>query len=366
MGQARQTPPMRHLLLCLALLPPAVTGEPTSGGAPDQPPVVIQTTPSPSLAPGIRIWPAPAFTHWPAVVYRDEPRNLAFALPVRQPGVTGTIAWQGGTPLPFTLPDHADRIGGLIDLPAPLLLGSDSERRCIAEVRLAEANADLALRLVASSAPWPHVKLREGFPVDAQDAPVVLVDERFDAALARRWSLAQTPLPRPTGAALIVGDPLEALGRSPWDGLAADRRPATDERYPQHAALVALAVLPVPLPRTIIWCPGNQVVRGGAWSAEEGRLIGALTHRLVALGAKPKLVLALPPDHLESRYQAIQESRRDALVQEAVTYQWTVLDLNRAAGEVAVANRVGEGVFTTYPNGEGQARIHAALAKALE
>ena len=57
--------------------------------------------------------------------------------------------------------------------------------------------------------------------------------------------------------------------------------------------LVALATLPDPLPRTVIWCPGNQAIIGGAWTEEEDRVVSALRSRFTALGARPRLVLAL-------------------------------------------------------------------------
>ena len=89
---------------------PAVSGPvgvagATAATAPTSVRVPTAIPPSPSTVPGVRIWPAPVFTHWPAIVYPDEERNVAFALPVRTPGASGSIGWEGSQPLPFTPAD---------------------------------------------------------------------------------------------------------------------------------------------------------------------------------------------------------------------------------------------------------------------
>ncbi len=321
--------------------------------------------PSPSTAPGIRIWPKPAFSHWPVVAYADEARNLAFSLPVRRAGVAGTIGWQGRAALPFTLPSGAESISGLLPLP-PVAGQPIQPGRLIAEVRLAENDTDLPVVLAAVGGPWPLRALRNGFPVDADDVPVVLIDRRLDPTEKRRWSLLVSELPRPTGPVILVGDPLESLGSDAWTGIDAERRPAFDQRYPHHAVLVALAVLPDPLPRTIIWCPGNQAIIGGAWTEEEDRVLGALRSRFSTLGARPRLVLALPPQPVEERLAERQRERREVLQRAAIAHDWQVVDLERAAGPAASANRVADGLSTTYPNGAAQQRLRAALAEAAK
>ena len=193
--------------------------------------------PSPSTVPGIRIWPDPAFTHWPAVVYPDESRNVAFGLPVRQPGTVGTIGWKGEKPLPFTLPSDLERISGL--LPLPNEVGPHQ-----AELLLAGAAVpgQLSLRVVDAREQWPQTALKEGFPVDAAGVPVVLLDRRRDANQERKWALLTSlQKPRPTGQALFLGDSLAALGASAVDGLDVRVRLALDERQPVHAQVVGFA-----------------------------------------------------------------------------------------------------------------------------
>jgi hypothetical protein len=321
--------------------------------------------PSPSTAPGIRLWPAPRFTHWPPVVYPDEARNVAFALPVQRPGTAGSIAWRDQAPLPFTLPADADSISGLLPLPTSAGLHQ-------AVVVLATGSTTVALRLADAREPWPVGQLVQGFPADAEGRPVVLLDRRRGTREERVWSLLDLGGSRPTGRALVVGDPLEAMGGSAWSGLDADLRTAGDERYPHHAVLVALAQVLSDqrprgdLPRTIVWCPGNQALYGAAWSPEEERLLGVVRTRCERLGLVPRLVLALPPLPVEERLQAQAGERRELLLRSANRLGWVVIDLARAAGRPLEANRMADQVFTRYPLGAAQERQREALREALE
>ncbi len=323
--------------------------------------------PSPSTAPGIRIWPDPAFTHWPAVVYDDETRNVSFALPVKKAGVGGSIGWEGDISLPFTLPSDTDRISGLVPLPmnpgvhrADVTIGTGADA----------GHWKLSLRVVAATDAWPLAGLKDGFPVDDAGVPVVLVDHRRSAD-REPWALLRSAPPRPTGRALVVGDPMEALGATAWDGLDAETRPALDDRYPQHAVLVALAKLPAgtaqgsQAPRTIIWCPGNQVLYGAAWSEEEERLLGVISTHCAALGITPRLVLAAPPMPLDDDLQDTATKRRDLLMRSANLQGWVVVDLAAAAGDPKQADQVSPGLYTRYPNHDAQKRMRDALAGEL-
>ena len=315
--------------------------------------------PSPSSVPGVRIWVPPMFTHWPAIAWADEERNVAFSLPVQVAGTAGTIGWDGAPPMPITLPDDTDRISGLLPLPATVGVHR-------ATVTLADDVTVLRLRVSDVRAAWPLARLEAGFPVDADGVPVVLRDRRRDADQARKWLLLAPHLPRPAGRALVVGDPQEALGQNLFTGLDAECRIATDERFPHHAALVALAALGAPLPRTIVWVPGNQTLYGGAWTGEESRLLGAVRSRCEAAGGMPRLVLALPPQPMEERLQAQAAERRDLLVGVANSLGWTLVDLARAAGPAMNANQVTAGAFTRYPNGAALERCRQVIADALE
>ncbi|HYE06556.1 MAG TPA: hypothetical protein VEL07_13655 [Planctomycetota bacterium] len=336
-------------LLVLLLATSLVGGEPPKAG---------DIPPSPSSASGERIWPDPRFTHWPPIVYEDESRNLSFELPVRQAGVPGSVGWEGGERLPFTLDADGDRISGLI--PAPTGEGDH-----VAEVTIADRSWKLPVRLADVREPWPLKGLVDGFPVDEAGRPVLLIDRRRDPAAARKWKILSADLPRSSGRALIVGDPMEAYGDTTWSGLDAEQRIAHDERYPHHAALVALATLPDPLPRTLIWSPGNQALFGAGWSPEEERVLAALLSRLESSRELPRLVLVLPPVPIDEELRELAVQRRELLTRSASFLKWTVIDVERLAGPAEQANRIADQVFTRYPNGEAQARVRAAIAQAL-
>lgn len=315
----------------------------------------LDLPPSPADVPGVRIWPPPAFTHWPAIAYPDETRNAAVGLPVQTRGGKASWGWVGGADIPLRLPDDVDQTSGLVDLAL-----TPGQR--VLRVVLPEGEHRLPLRVEpAASAAWPAVRLVDGYPVDQAGVPVVLLAARPQPARERTWALLRSELPRPAGRPLLVGDPLEAFHDSPWNGLDAETRPATDLIRPHHACLVALAALPTPLPRTIIWCPGNGAIRSGEHDPEEVRFLGAVRERCTALGAQPLLVLALPPRPVEGRLQAAHEARREALVAEADRTGWRLVDLARAAGDPERANRVGDNVYTTYPAGEALSHVREAL-----
>ncbi len=333
---------MRWMVLLLAALLPA-----------------LDLPPSPADVPGVRIWPPPMFTHWPAIAYADESRNAAVALPVKGPGLKAEWGWEGDKPIPLTLPDDAERTSGLVDLRLEPGL-----RRL--RVGMPDGDHRLPLRVVpAGEAVWPIERLVDGYPVDQAGVPVVLLASRPQPGRERTWALLKESRPRPTGRAVLVGDPLEALGDSPWTGLDAETRPATDLVKPHHACLVALAQLPAPLPRTLIWSPGNGAIQVGEADPEEVRLLGLVRERFAALGAAPLLLLALPPAPVEERLAAAHEARREALLAEADRTGWRILDQARAAGPAATANRMGENVFTAYPNGAALVRVREMLAAAL-
>jgi hypothetical protein len=343
---------MRSAPFLVLVLTAAFAAEPGAAPTPAVPP-------SPSTASGERIWPEPRFTHWPALIYADEERNLSFELPVRVSGTPGSVGWEGGAvALPIVLPADTERVSGL--MPVPSGFGTH-----IALLTIADATTSLPLRLADVRQPWPLAALRDGFPVDADGVPTILVDRRRDPASERQWNLLARELPRGTGRPVVVGDPLADLGADAWVGLDAECRPALDDRHPQHAVLVALADLAQPTPRTLVWSPGNGALFGGAWTAEEERVLAAIRSRCAALGAMPRLVLLLPPIPLdpELREQAVE--RREVLARSAGFQGWAVLDLEAIAGPAEVANRVADGLFTRHPIGPARARITEAIVAEL-
>jgi hypothetical protein len=319
----------------------------------------LDLPPSPADVPGIRIWPPPAFTHWPAIAYPDETRNAAVGVPVQTRGAKAEWNWEGETPIPLQLPDDVDQTSGLVEL------GLKPGLRHL-RVALPSGEQRLGLRVApAAAATWPLTRLVDGYPVDEAGVPVVLLASRPQPARERTWALIRKDLPRPEGRPLLVGDPLAAWQDNAWSGLDAETRPATDLVKPHHACLVALATLPQTLPRTVIWCPGNDSIQVGEADPEEVRFLGAVRERFTSLGAQPLLLLALPPRPVEARLQAAHDARREALIAEADRTGWRLLDLARAAGDAETANRVGDNVFTTYPAGEAMGRIRDMLRAAL-
>ena len=330
----------------------------------------LSIPPSPSTVSGERIWPAPALTHWPAVVYADEQRNVAFALPVRTPGAAGSIGWQGQPALPFTLPTNLERISGL--LPLPTAVGAYRADLTIAS----NPPIGLALRVADAAGPWPLAAMRDGFPVDEAGVPVVLLDHRRDANQERKWALVSAlQKPRPAGQAVVVGDLLSGLGQSAFTGLSARVIEAVDERNPWHAQLVALAHdmpawMPDPLlkgPRTIMWSPGNQALLHNTWTPEEERFLGVVRTRCEELGFFPRLVLVLPPAPIDDRQpaRALAGERREQLRRAAANQGWLVFDVERWIGSAEEAFRIADQVYAEGPVGAARERLAQALQTEL-
>ncbi|MDA3962072.1 MAG: hypothetical protein PF961_14870 [Planctomycetota bacterium] len=338
----------------------------------------------PDAHPGLRIWDEPSFTHYPAVVYADEVRNLAFSIPVppersrdREAGLdrpdgayhnpfgwtggdSGTIGWTDSDQWPITLPLDAElqRVSGLLPLPT-------GEGVHEAAISIAGATRSMHLRVSAVRGTWPHDRLENGFPVDHEGVPVVLMDRRRDPDAERQWAALRTTLPRPTGQSLVIGDPLASTDGDVWGDLTARTVVATDERYPHHALLVALAKQNGALPRTVLWSPGNAPVNSRVWSPEEERVLAAVRGYYEHRAQMPRLVLLLPPLPAEPDLVAKAEERRDQLRRSALFLGWAVVDAAAAAGAPEGANRVGEGVYAIYPTGPARLRVAAAVAAAL-
>jgi hypothetical protein len=292
---------------------------------------------------------------WPAIIYADEAHRVAFRLDAPVAGEL-TVGWDGVDGQVFAVP--AGISAGLLPLP-------QGSGRHAGAARLGERAEAFAVRLAEAAEPWPITGLRHGLPIDAAGVPVVLVEHRRSANDLRRARLAPTVLPRPTDRAILVGDPLAALGGDAWSDLDADLRPAIDERYPQHAALAALANLAAGVrPRSILWSPGNGALFAGTW-AGEARLCQVVAWRCTALAIRPRLVLVLPPSPVTTAWREAAERRRQDLVTTAQAAGWELCDLAAVAGDPAVANRVNPGLYAEYPVGAAQERIRAALRDEL-
>lgn len=289
---------------------------------------------------------------WPALIQADEEHRLAVRLRASAAGVA-VLGWAGADALAVSVPEG----DSTAQLALPYGIGLHR-----GEARLGDGSARLAIRLSEVAGPWPITALRDGLPVDAAGVPVVLVERRRSANDVRRERLAPLARPRPDGRPIVVGDPLATPGGDAWSGLAAELRPALDERYPQHAALLALAALD--RPRSILWCPGNGALFAGTW-AEEGRLCAALAHRCAALAIRPRLVLALPPWPVTAAARELAGQRRQALAAAAQAAGWELLDLAASAGDPALANRLSPGLFAEYPVGAAQQRLRTALGDEL-
>ena len=320
---------------------------------------------SPSKAPGKYIWDEPGFTHWPAIIYRAESRNVAFMIHNRfsKKGklAEGSIGWPPNEQRSFTLPAREDalRVSGLTPLPV-------TPGRHQAMLKIGEESFDLPLRIIDIKEPWPMTALKNGFPVDAEGHPVVLRIERPESQAGKNSGLLDTFGKRPEGKAALIGDPLAALGSDSWAGVNATRIEAMDQRYPHNAVLVALAQLQPPYPRTLIYSPGNQALFARSWTAEEERILQAIEQRWQVLGVMPKLVLALPPIPVQSYLQKQAKERRDLLRRSAVFRGWSIVDVEEVVGPASEANKVAEGAYTNYPIKEARTRLSDALSKILE
>ena len=379
------------LLLCATLTLLSAADEPSNSSPDRAGPATINGIPvppspgDPIAHPGTRIWQPPTFTHWPGIVFEDEERNLAFSLPVPpdreldrqakldrpdgayhnpfgwQVGDSGTIGWQDGEALPITLPQNPelDRVSGLLGLPTKPGIHT-------AEVVFGEHSATFQLRVASIREPWPAVSLVNGFPVDADGVPLVLVDQRRDPNVERQWSALRKGDPRPTsGPVWLVGDPLASADGDAWEGVAAERLEAMDLRAPHHAALVALAPLGEVIPRTICWSPGNAAVHSHTWSPEEERLLGAIASRCETLGVRPRLVLLLPPLPLDENLREVAAQRRHLLRRSAVFTGWEVIDAAVVCGEPEQATQLAPGLHTRYPVGKARQALASTLAEAL-
>ncbi|MFM2089726.1 MAG: hypothetical protein RLZZ127_215 [Planctomycetota bacterium] len=323
--------------------------------------VAAAETPSPSTAPGLRLLPEPVISHWPAIVHEDEPRSIAFriayhdpGLHARQPGFATPppqagdrirIGW-GGALRPDVLPAGREGIGALLPVPGP----GDHVAWIMAGTRTASA----ALRVVPADGPWPLARLRDGHPVDGDDAAVVLRDRRRDRAGERAFRWLDGGPARPLGRAWAVGA---------VDGLdAAETRllPADHPTHPHHAALVALADLGrEPAPRTILWIPGPGALDSGAWR-EEDRLLGAVRTRCEALAIAPRLVLALPPEPPQGHPD--HAARRRLLRVAARSQEWETID-PWPAGAAGAALATGVESATPAARAGALAVLRAALAR---
>ncbi|TVR41164.1 MAG: hypothetical protein EA402_13160 [Planctomycetota bacterium] len=313
--------------------------------------------PSPSSHPGERLWPDPHFSHWPALAYFDEDRNAALSLPLRQPGQAGAWGWQDQPAIPFRLPQNPqlNRSSGLLGLPREI-----GDHR--ARISIAEGHWELPLRMVpVSAARWPHARLRQGFPVDADDVPVVLRLQRDYGQGDRRWLSLRRRLPLGEGPAVFIGDPLEALGRDVVPAYPGLLRQLSDEPFPAHAALVAWAQVAAQRPSRLIWSPGNASIEQHRWTEEELRLIEALNQAAAAQGYRFEGVLLVPPLPVESRLQEIAKQRRVALRYHASRHGWEVVDGESIAGQQGAGARLQPGLYTRYPHGQAQDRLRQAL-----
>ncbi len=320
---------------------------------------------SPSKVPGKYIWDEPAFTHWPGIVYRDEDRNVAFMIHNRfsRQGklAEGAIGWPPGEMRAFTLPATEDalRVSGLT--PLPKKMGKHT-----AQLKVDEESFDLPICIIDVNEEWVHADLKNGFPVDKEGIPVVLRIERPESQAGRDAGIIDAIGIRPEGKAVLLGDPMEALGSDTWKGIDAQRVEATNQRFPHHAVMVALAKMQAPWPRTIVYSPGNQALFARSWTQEEERILQVIEQRWKALGVKPKLVLALPPVPVQSYLKEQAKERRDLLRRSAIFRGWSILDLEKIAGPAEEANKVAEAAFTNYPIGEARKRIRDAYIEILK
>ena len=281
---------------------------------------------------------------WPAIVFADEQHRIAISITTPVAGDL-TVRWDEAAGQTFAVPVGTSE--ALLPLPG----GAGLHR---GDARLGGSHSPLAIRLSEVTAPWPATELRDGRPVDAQGIPVVLVDHRRSANDLRRERIATIVLPRPTGRPLLVGDPLATPLGDAWQGVIAECRPAIDDAFPQHAALVALRSFGQP--DSMVWSPGNASLFAGTWT-DEGRLCQALARRCAALAIAPQLIVALPPWPVATAWREPAQRRRQALTTAAQAAGWSVLDLAELAGDPLAANRLAPGLYAEYPVGPAQKRL---------
>ena len=315
--------------------------------------------PSPSTVPGKPLPPEAAITHVPGIVYVDERRSLAFRLP---PGQPGTIGWAGGPTIPVVPHDNVS-VGGLLELPQTL--GTSR-----VDIHLGDQSWTFPVRLVAAKDAWTWDRLVDGVAVDADGVPVVLVDERPHPELDRRWQLVTAKPSRGRDPGLLIGDDLAGPDGDVFTGLPATEAARIREaRRPDLAALVALSkhLAEGKRPRSLLWSPGNEALRLGAWTAEEERILGVIKTRCVALGFLPRLALLLPPTPLDDRegIQSQSRERRDMLKRSAAAQGWVVVDADRWCGAPESATALPGGGYATHPVGDAHRRLAAAIQAEL-
>ena len=328
---------MNTVLLTLALLMPAA-----------------DVPPSPAEAPGIKIWPVPAFTVWPAVIHPGEVRHGVVTLPVRIAGGRTDLLWEGRTvsvPFPcadgWTLgkePPGTPTVGALVELPAT---------PGVFTATVATGKADL--RVVRAGDTWPQSNLRDGLAVDDGGTPIVILAPRHDDVAERRFRLLNDRAQRPAGPPILLGDDLDgALAELPGVCVIARR----DHRGASHPALVAAAHAFTNLPpaRSLCWSPGPVIFTA---PAEEDRVLDAIGTHFRALGQAPDRILLLP----EGRPGHQDEPRRQELAQAAAARGWKVVTVEHFAG--TNANRLADGVWAAGPTGEARLRLRQGLAALL-
>ena len=328
------------LLLCLA------------AGAAELPP-------SPSTAPGLPLPARAALTHVPGVIYPDEARSLAFRLP---PGQPGTIAWEGSPPIPVT-PSPVVDTGGLLALPT-----TPGPRQVV--IHLGSASWMFPVHLIAATDPWTWDRLEDGLAMDKDGVPVILVAERPQPDAERRWQLLSSRPPRGEAPAILVGDPLAGPDGNVFTGQSGTPITAINAQHPDLAILVAISrhLASGQRPRSLLWSPGNEALRQGAWSSEEERVLGVVKARCLALGFLPRLSLLLPPTPLEDRPEILAQAaeRRELLRRSAAAQGWAVIDADRWCGPPEQATRLPGGGYATHPVGEAHAALVAALKAELD
>ena len=121
----------------------------------------------------------------------------------------------------------------------------------------------------------------------------VVVRATPEASTEERFQLLRGGAARPDGSPVLLGDPMPALGGTCWPDLGAETvrtLEARDERRSWHAAVVALAELEAPYPKTLAISLGNDELRG---HLERGR--GVPWHWLVYV-LKPRRAPTLIAD----------------------------------------------------------------------
>jgi hypothetical protein len=308
----------------------------------------------------------PAVTHWPAIIYEDEKRNLALRIPIPSPGLSGSLGWVGSPAQPFTLPREisamglpmTEATGAVVDLPANPGLHS-----LVVTMPGISWQQDILIRPADSA--WGITALRNGFPVDSKDRPTILTIVRRDYNLERRHGLFKPSLKRPSGPAVFIGDPLTAMGKSPLDGLELKRTDAGNQRYPLSAALIGLDTLLASGPTNLIWSPGNGDVDERTWSPELPRLMELVAHMAERSGFMPRCILLLPPEPVDPAIRPLALERNKVLTTAAEFHGWTIIDTPKICGSADTANLLSPGFYAPSIVGPARETLQAAIKAAL-